>query len=330
VNRLRLRRRILTAIVLAVALCAGRAETMGVYAQQRGAASDAAVERPLILGIAHVAFRVSALSGAEQFYHDVLGLKEAPRAASAAAGAGAERARFVVNNRQEILIEAGLPPDTDERLSHLAFETSDLDALAAYFKVHGVTIESTPLARCAARALWVKDPDGHAIEFVERQQPAAHASASATAVAAAAPHNGNDNGARAISARVLHAGLTIRDPEAADRFYKEVLGFSEFWRGGSSDTVTSWINMKVPNGTDYLEYMLVSGSVTRQRLGSAHHVALLVPDIQAAYETAVSRTPPAARQKLASPNVGRNGRWQLNLYDPDGSRVELMEPFRVR
>jgi hypothetical protein len=30
------------------------------------------------------------------------------------------------------------------------------------------------------------------------------------------------------------------------------------------------------------------------------------------------------------PNVGVNGRWQLNLYDPDGTRVELMEPFRIR
>ena len=25
------------------------------------------------------------------------------------------------------------------------------------------------------------------------------------------------------------------------------------------------------------------------------------------------------------PKFGREGKWQLNLYDPDGTRVELME-----
>ena len=38
----------------------------------------------------------------------------------------------------------------------------------------------------------------------------------------------------------------------------------------------------------------------------------------------------ADRPTLGVPNVGRNGRWQLNLFDPDGTRIELMEPFRIR
>ncbi len=293
--------RTLTAAALAVllaGLCVSRGDADGV-------------ERPLILGVAHIAFRVSDLPAAEKFYRGVLGL---PRV-----NGGADCARYRLNFRQEIVVESGLPPNTDERLSHLAFETSDLAALAEYFKSRNVTLEAAPYVPCVEQnALWVKDPDGHLIEFVQRD-PAATRESMPT------PRN-----SQAISTRVLHAGLTIRDAEAADRFYHDVLGFSEFWRGGGNDTVTNWINMKVPNGTDYLEYMLVSGTVTRQRLGSAHHVALLVPDIQAAYETAMARTPANARQKLASPNVGRNGRWQLNLFDPDGSRVELMEPSRVR
>ncbi len=290
--------RTLTAAALAVSL-------VGM-----GAAADG-VERPLIFGIAHIAFRVSDLPAAVTFYRDVLGLP--------GNRAGADCVGYRVNFRQEIVIEAGLPPNADERLSHLAFETSDVAALAEYFKSRNVTLEAAPYVPCVEQnALWVKDPDGHLIEFVQREPYA-------TRESMPTPRN-----SQAISTRVLHAGLTIRDAEAADRFYRDVLGFSEFWRGGGSDTVTNWINMKVPNGTDYLEYMLVSGTVTRQRLGSAHHVALLVPDIQAAYEIAMARTPANARQKLASPNVGRNGRWQLNLFDPDGSRVELMEPSRVR
>ena len=33
---------------------------------------------------------------------------------------------------------------------------------------------------------------------------------------------------------------------------------------------------------------------------------------------------------VRTPQVGRNRRWQLNLFDPDGSRTELMEPYTMR
>jgi lactoylglutathione lyase len=86
--------------------------------------------------------------------------------------------------------------------------------------------------------------------------------------------------------------------------------------------------MRVPDGTDYLEYMLITGKPTREQLGSMHHVALLTHDIQKALETARERVSDPA--SIRSPQVGRNRRWQLNLFDPDGSRAELMEPFPMK
>lgn len=277
--------------------------------------SQTGPERPQILGIARVAFRVSSIAPARGFYGHSLGLMQMSPA-SASGGC----VRYRVNDRQEIAIEPGLPADEDERLSYLAWETSNVDALATYLRAHGLTPEAQPpVTACAAvspRALWVKDPDGHLLAFVE-----SHSTKPASASAPTEPP---------VSTRVLHAGLTIRDPQAADAFYKEVLGFSEIWRGGRTDDVTSWINMKVPNGTDYLEYMLVTGPVSRQQRGTLHHVAMLVPDIQVALETVRNRTAPEKRTALASPQVGRNKRWQLNLFDPDGTRTELMEPYTMR
>jgi lactoylglutathione lyase len=86
----------------------------------------------------------------------------------------------------------------------------------------------------------------------------------------------------------------------------------------------------VPDGTDYLEYMLASAAPDRRQRGVLHHVCLVVPDIQRAWEEVARRTPEPERDALSRPNVGVNGRWQLNLYDPDGTRVELMEPFTIR
>jgi hypothetical protein len=76
--------------------------------------------------------------------------------------------------------------------------------------------------------------------------------------------------------------------------------------------------------------MLVTAAPDRRQRGSQHHVCLRVPDIQVAWETVAARSAAMGRPPAGPPNVGVNGRWQLNLFDVDGTRVELMEPFTIR
>jgi catechol 2,3-dioxygenase-like lactoylglutathione lyase family enzyme len=271
-----------------------------------------AAERPPIVGVSHIAFHVSDVAKARAFYGGLLGYEEAAPAAKPG-----DRLRFRINPRQSVEIVPGLVTGSDDRLDHVAFETTDLDALRAYLAEKDVKT-SEAVMEAAHRMVRVTDPDGHAVEFVQYGPPSPKSPASIV-------------DPRRISARLLHIGLTVRDQGAADRFYKDVLGFSEIWRGGRDDAHTDWINMKVPDGTDYLEYMLVGeGPVDRVRLGSLHHVALLVPDIQAALETVRARPGGWDGKTVRTPQVGRNRRWQLNLFDPDGSRTELMEPYTMR
>ena len=261
----------------------------------------------------HLAFPVRDLAEARAFYGGLLGYEEVAAKASPEG-----RVRFRINGWQYVEIVSGLVAGSDDRLDHVAFETTDLDALRAYLDEKGLK-SRVPAVEAGHRGLLVIDPDGHSVEFIAHGAPSPDVGARATV---------RD---RRISTRLLHIGLTVRDQDAADRFYKDVLGFSEIWRGGRNDTVTDWINMKVPDGTDYLEYMLVGAEpVDRVRLGSLHHVALLVPDIQAALETVRARPGGLDPKTVRTPQVGRNRRWQLNLFDPDGSRTELMEPFTMR
>ena len=51
-----------------------------------------------------------------------------------------------------------------------------------------------------------------------------------------------------------------------------------------------------------------------------YHLALGVLDFQPAYRLVTSRGLNAEK-----PKIGRDGKWQLNLYDPNGTRAELME-----
>jgi catechol 2,3-dioxygenase-like lactoylglutathione lyase family enzyme len=277
---------------------------------------SSAPKRPMITGIAHIAFQVSDLAKAREFYGELLGYEE-PFQIRNQDGSLA-LTYFKVNERQYIEIFPSLPPDKDDRLLHIAFETTDLEALRVYLLSKGLKApEKVNQGRDGNLNFTIADPDGHRVEFVQYREGSLHRKSKGRYVSS-----------RRISDRILHVGVTVADQAAADKFYKDILGFSEIWRGGRDEASLNWINMKVPEGTDYLEYMLITAAPTRQQLGTLHHVALLVPDIQKALETARERSGDPA--SVRTPQVGRNRRWQLNLFDPDGSRAELMEPFTIR
>jgi hypothetical protein len=60
-------------------------------------------------------------------------------------------------------------------------------------------------------------------------------------------------------------------------------------------------------------------------LGVMNHMALGVPSVQDGYKTVMGR----GLHPEQGPKIGRDGKWQLNLYDPNLTRVELMEPKPV-
>jgi len=280
---------------------AGLIRLTGVQAQ--------APERPALVGLDHVAFKISDTAASGAFYGELLGYPVVqPRMAGAPL-------LVRVSRRQTIVLEPGLTPDVDDRLSHVAFATSDLPALQAYLASKQVAVEGPAGHSCGRVGLRAKDPDGNIIEFVQEDV--------IVAAPAASPYT-------PLSSRLYHTGVAIRNEARAHTFYKDVLGFEEIWRGGADPARTSWVNMRLPDSTDYVEYMLNDAPPTRQQLGSQHHAALLVPDMQAAWEAVRARTPAAARGALQKPRIGRNNKWQLNLFDKDGTRVELMEPWPTR
>ena len=133
-----------------------------------------AAKRPPLVGIDHVVFRTSDAASARAFYGDLLGLASSQGGTVPGLNAGELRSsrdgiwwlEFAINSRQRLLIEPDLPPETDERLEHIALATSDLDALAAYLQEQGVKVEgAAEYPPCLRPALRVKDPEGHLIEF---------------------------------------------------------------------------------------------------------------------------------------------------------------------
>jgi len=252
--------------------------------------------RPRILGISHVAVRVSGAAAARAFYEGFLGL-----------------VGLAVSGRQHVELVPGLPPD-DDRLDHVAFETDDVGALRRYLAARGVAVPER-VTRDGPARFTVRDPEGHAVEFVERRPKAPRAPAPA--------------GEGRVSERIRHLGIIVGDVPAATAFYGDVLGFAETWRGSRSGTELSWINMKVPDGTDYVEFMLYGERPAPNARGTQHHLCLEVADVEAARAWLEARPYRAGYTRPLEVRTGTNRKRQLNLYDPDGTRVELMEPRTV-
>ncbi len=264
--------------------------------------------RPPIVGVAHIGLKTSDINAADNFYGHVLGYDHFSLDKPTG---GLMLNYYKVNDHQYIEIFPTLANPTEDRLSHIAFETTNIQQLRDYLAAHGVKVPATLKPGLDKNlSMMIKDPEGHNVEFVQYMPGSLHSN-----------NFGKFLAATRISQRMIHVGITVQDREAADRFYKDTLGFKMIWYGGMTNDKTDWVDMRVPDGTDWLEYMLNVHSPSPKQLGVMHHFALGVDSIQPAYKTVMSR----GYNPQQPPKIGRDGKWQLNLYDPDLTRAELME-----
>ena len=274
------------------------------------------VGRPRILGVAHMALYVSDLAKARAFYKGFLGFGEA---FSLKREDGTDRIAFIKINDEQYLELFAEPPKTAGRLNHISLYTNDAVGMRDYLAARGVKVpEKVGKGKTGNLNFTVKDPDDHGVEIVEYQPD------SWTAREA-----GKYMPASRISNHILHVGFVVGSLDRAMNFYRETLGFQELWRGSSKGKELSWVNMRLPDGQDYVEFMLYSKPPDEKELGVKNHVCLVVPDIQQAVATLQAR---AAANGYAQPmemRVGVNRKRQANLFDPDGTRIELMEPNTI-
>src|SRR5580700_2702720 len=82
------------------------------------------VNRPPIVGVAHIGLKTNDLAAARNFYGRDLGFQE-PFALEKATG-GLMLTYFKVNDHQYIEVFPELKDESEDRLSHIAFETTDI------------------------------------------------------------------------------------------------------------------------------------------------------------------------------------------------------------
>jgi catechol 2,3-dioxygenase-like lactoylglutathione lyase family enzyme len=279
-------------------------------------------QRPRITGISHVGYFVSDLPAALRFWHDLLGYDEYFELKKP--NSNDVRIAFIkINDLQHVELFTDTPTVPHNMMSHICFTVDNVEQMRSYLRSQGFDVKpGNGKTKAGDYAFEIKDPDGMLVEFVQSLPDGQEAMA-----------KGKFMPPTRISDKIYHAGFLVGNSQKSIDFYGKVLGFTETWRGGANPKELSWINMKVPDGDDYVEFMLYHSLPDPKGWGTKNHLSLSVPDIAKAVDELKAR--PAYTAYAASAkqpvviNTGVNQKRQVNLYDPDGTRVELMEPFTV-
>lgn len=265
--------------------------------------------RPPLASVSHIALYAQDPAKTEQFYVHDLGAVKLPDPEQATG----VRYYFAPTQFVEIL---PLPPGerSINRLAHVAFATPDAEKMRAYLAARGVAVPARlSMASDGSRWFAVTDPEGVSVQFLQ-----------APANPPAVPTN-------PLSNHIMHLGFIVHDRAREDAFYKTILGLRPYWEGGMRDDHPTWISLQLPEGRDWIEYMVVGTPDTKgippemsaATLGVLNHFALGVTDTRAAYTLLWNGD--RLHGQGETPKIGRDAKWQLNLLDPDGTRAELME-----
>jgi catechol 2,3-dioxygenase-like lactoylglutathione lyase family enzyme len=282
---------------------------MFLAAISASATAQTASERPKITGISHLAVYTSDPAATEHYYKDIIGAAKVPDPENP------KGVRYALSATQFVEV-LPLPPNSGiNRLDHTAWNTENAEGLRKYLAAKGWKTPAK-VTRGSDGSIWfeVLDPEGNKVQFV---QPAANAKA--------------PDAPDAIGHHIIHVGFMVHDRAVEDKFYRDLLGFRPYWYGGMHyPEKIDWVSQQVPDGHDWLEYMLSGGpgtgipaTMSQHELGVLDHLSIGEVSVFDAYKTLEAGNRLGGVHDHA-PKIGKDGKGQFNLYDPDGIRLELM------
>jgi catechol 2,3-dioxygenase-like lactoylglutathione lyase family enzyme len=266
--------------------------------------------RPKITGISHIAVYTSNPAATERFYLETVGAVKQPDPQNP------KGVRYAISNTQFVEV-LPLPERSGiNRLDHTAWNTDDAEAMRRYLSSKAWKVPGQ-VEKGRDGSLWftTSDPEGNKVEFV--QPPAVLKPLVAT---------------NAIGHHIIHVGFLVHSHTTEDTFYRDLLGFKPYWFGGMNDTKIDWVSQQSPDSHDWLEYMIkgqpsdtgIPATVSQHELGVLDHFSIGVESVPEAYKVLAEGSRLTGTEHDSAPKIGKDGKYQFNLYDPDGIRVEMM------
>ena len=121
-----------------------------------------------------------------------------------------------------------------------------------------------------------------------------------------------------ISDHLVAAGVATTKLSETLTFYREILGFEERPSGLTEVSGSRRLRLGIPGSNDYVEVTVVPDSPTP-------YFCLEVPDVDAAKATLAERAREMHYDRSLDISRTETGQRVLDVYDPDGMKIRLIE-----
>jgi catechol 2,3-dioxygenase-like lactoylglutathione lyase family enzyme len=264
-----------------------------------------------VMGIANVTIKVADFDKARAYYKGILGFAEAFDLRDRSGKVTS--VRFKVNDDQYIEVIATLKPGELNREERVVFQSVDLEKLHALYESRGLKPSEIQKGPDGNPVFRVVSPEGNNIDFLQYAEGSKQARA-----------RGKFLSPDRISTHLWHAGIMTKDVAISGPFYREKLGFTNLrfgTRGDYLETPARDLNTETkPPLTDtpttHVQY-------EREQWGAVNHIAVEVADMRATRDTLQKRG--GFDDLRVRAHVGNNRHWLMFLFDPAGTRTEIME-----
>jgi catechol 2,3-dioxygenase-like lactoylglutathione lyase family enzyme len=295
----------------AMVAMAGIAFGQGGRGGRQGASqTPPSLEELPVVGIANVTFKVADLGKARAYYQGILGF---PEAFDIKDRSGVTSAYFKVNDDQYIEIVPTLKPGELNLEERIVFQSVDLDKLHALYESRGLSpskIEKGPDGNPIFR---VVSPEGNSLDFLQYAEGSDQARA-----------RGKFLSPDRVSTHLWHAGVMTRDAAASGPFYREKLGFTNLRFGSRGDYMeTPGRDANTETKPPLADTPETHAQYEREQWGAVNHIAIEVADMRAARDLLQTRG--GFDDLRVRAHIGNNRHWLMFLFDPAGTRTEIME-----
>jgi catechol 2,3-dioxygenase-like lactoylglutathione lyase family enzyme len=264
-----------------------------------------------VMGIANVTFKVTNLDKARDYYKGILGFAEAFDLKDPSGKVTS--AYFKVNDDQYIEVIPTLKPGELNREQRVVFQSTDLEKLHALYESRGLKPSKIQNGPDGNPVFHVIGPEGNNLDFLQYAEGSEQAKA-----------RGKFLSPDRISTHLWHVGIMTKDSATSGPFYREKLGFTNLRFGTRGDYMeTPGRDSNTETKPPLADTPATHVQYESEQWGAVNHIGIEVADMRAARDLLQKRG--GFDDLRVRAHVGNNRHWLMFLFDPAGTRTEIME-----
>lgn len=264
-----------------------------------------------VIGIANVTLKVADLDKARDYYQKILGFAEAFDLKDRAGKVSS--AYFKVNDDQYIEIIPTLKPGELNREERVVFQSIDLEKLHGLYESRGLNPSKIQKGPDSNPVFRVVSPEGNNLDFLQYSKDSEQAKV-----------RGRFLSPDRISTHLWHVGVMTKDAAASGPFYWEKLGFTNLRFGTRGEYLeTPGRDLNTETKPPLADTPATHNQYESEQWGAVNHIGIEVADMRAARDLLQKRG--GYDDLRVRAHVGNNRHWLMFLFDPAGTRTEIVE-----